>query len=87
MDLEIIITKWNKSDRDRHTLYGIIYMWDLKNMIQKKHKRKKKTHTQKNIWYKWTYLQDKNRPTDFENKLMVIKRERCKGRDKLGVWD
>ena len=32
-------------------------------------------------------LQDKNRPTDFENKLMVIERERCRGRDKLGVLD
>ena len=26
-------------------------------------------------WYKWTYLQNRNRPTDIENKLMVTKRE------------
>ena len=26
--------------------------------------------------YKWTYLQIRNRPTDFENKLTVIKGER-----------
>ena len=37
-------------------------------------------------WYKWTYLQNKNRLTDIKNKLMVTKGERG-GRDKLGVWD
>ena len=26
-------------------------------------------------WYKWTYLQDRNRLTDIENKLMVTKAE------------
>ena len=38
--------------------------------------------------YKWTYLQNRNRPTDIdrENKLMVTKGER-QGRDKLGGWD
>ena len=35
-------------------------------------------------WYKWTYLQNRNRVTDIENKLMVTKRE---GGDKLGDWD
>ena len=42
-------------------------------------------------WYKWIYLQNRNRLTDLENKLMVTKEERCQqsdgGRDKLGVWD
>ena len=33
-------------------------------------------------WYKWTYLQNGNRITDVENKIMVTKGE--KGRDKLG---
>ena len=33
-------------------------------------------------WYKWTYLQNRNRLTDIENKLTVTK-----GRDKLGVCD
>ena len=37
--------------------------------------------------YKSTYLQNRNRLTDIENKLMVTKGERCGGRDKLGVWD
>ena len=36
--------------------------------------------------YKWTYLQNRNRPTDIENKFMVTKSESM-GRDKLGVWD
>ena len=26
-------------------------------------------------WYKWTYLQNRNRLTDIENKLMVTKRD------------
>ena len=42
-------------------------------------------------WYKWIYLQNRNRLTDLENKLMVTKEERCQqsdgGRDKLGVRD
>ena len=36
-------------------------------------------------WYKLTYLQNRNKPTDIENKLMVTKGE--VGRDKLGGWD
>ena len=31
------------------------------------------------IWYKWTYLQNRNRVTDVENKLMVAKGERKGG--------
>ena len=38
-------------------------------------------------WYKWTYLQNRNRLTDLENKLMVTKGEKVGGRDKLGGWD
>ena len=36
--------------------------------------------------YKWIYLQNRNRLTDTENKLMVTKGE-SGGRDKLGIWD
>ena len=35
-------------------------------------------------WYKLTYLQNRNRLTDTENKLMVTKGERGWRRDKLG---
>ena len=40
-------------------------------------------------WYKWIYLQNRNRVTDVENKLMVTKGEGggAGRRDKLGVWD
>ena len=38
-------------------------------------------------WYKLTYLQNRNRLTGFETKLMVTKGETWWGRDKLGVWD
>ena len=30
-------------------------------------------------WYKWTYLQNRNRLTEFENKLIVTKVERWRG--------
>ena len=39
------------------------------------------------IWYKWTYLWNRSRLKDIENKLMVTNGERGWGRDKLGVWD
>ena len=44
-------------------------------------------HVQSKIWYKWTYLQKKNRLTDIENKFTVTKGEKGWGRDKLRVWD
>ena len=37
--------------------------------------------------YKWTYLPNRNRPTDFEHKLTVIKEDESGERDRLGVWD
>ena len=38
--------------------------------------------------YTWTYLQNRNRVTDVENKLMVTNGESGGGgRDKLGDWD
>ena len=38
--------------------------------------------------YELIHLQQKNRLTDIENKLMVTKGERAgQGMDKLGVWD
>ena len=41
-------------------------------------------YVESKIWHKWTYLQNRNRLTDIENKLMVTKGEREWGRDKLG---
>ena len=38
-------------------------------------------------WYKWTYLQNRNRLTDIESNLMVTKGEKLGGGDKLGMWD
>ena len=39
-------------------------------------------------WYKWTYLQNRNRFTDIEKKFMVTKGEiNYSGGDKLEVWD
>ena len=38
-------------------------------------------------WYKWIYLQNRNKLTDFENKLMATKGEKGWERDKLKVCD
>ena len=32
----------------------------------------------KKKWYRWTYIQNRNRPTDIENKLTVTKGERIR---------
>ena len=39
----------------------------------------------KKKWYKWTYLQNRSRITDVENKFIFNTRER-RQRDKLGDW-
>ena len=39
----------------------------------------------KKKWYKWTYLQNRNRVKNAENKHIVTKGGR--GREKLGNWD
>ena len=44
-------------------------------------------YVESKIWHKWTYLWNRNRLTDIENKLMVIKGEGRWGRDKLGFGD
>ena len=38
-------------------------------------------------WYKWTYLQDRNRLTDRHRKQTYGYQRGKGGRDKLGVWD
>ena len=53
-------TKWSKSDREKQILYDITYMQNLKKKER----------------YKWTYLQNRKRLTDLENKLMVTVGER-----------
>ena len=37
-------------------------------------------------WYKWTYLQNRNRPIDIEKVIYGCQRWRG-GRDKLEAWD
>ena len=57
-------TKWSKPDKDKyHMIYDIHHFY-----VESKKK-----------WYKWTYIQNRNRPTDIENKLMVTKGERGGG--------
>ena len=55
---------------------------------------KRKTNTiryhlcvESKIWHKRTYLRNRNRLTDIENRLVVAKGEEGWGRDGLGVWD
>ena len=42
-------------------------------------------------WYKWIYLQNKNRLTDIENKRLCLPKGKVVagggGGDKLGIWD
>ena len=42
--------------------------------------------TELKIWHKWTYLQNKNRLTDIEKRLVVAQGEVHKEGDGLGVW-
>ena len=44
-------------------------------------------YVESKIQHKWTYLQNKNRPTHIETKLVVAKGMRVCGGDGLGVWD
>ena len=41
-------------------------------------------YVESKIWYKWTYLWNRNRLTDIKNKFTVTK---ALGRNKLVVWD
>ena len=44
-------------------------------------------HVGSKIWYKWTYLENRDRLRDTENKLTVTKGEGGQGRDKLRIGD
>ena len=44
-------------------------------------------YVESKIWHKWTYLQNRNRLTDIENRLVVAKGEGGWGMDGLGGWD
>ena len=73
MDLEnIILSEVSQTEKDKYYMIPLIKT----NIICGIKK-----------WYKWSYLQNRNRLADIENKLMVTKGEREVGRDKLGVWD
>ena len=65
--------------RDYHTKWSNSDGERKYHMISHKHEILK-------TWYKWIYLQNRNRLKDIENKLMFTKKERWEG-DKLGVWD
>ena len=56
---------------------------DLETIILKWSKRKTNIilyhiYVESKKWYKWTYLQNRNRLTDIENKFMVTNGERDK---------
>ena len=70
MDLEGIMLKWNKSDREeRQILYDFIYMWNLKK------KKNKKTNEQ--IW------QNRNIVINTENKQVIARREELGGMSEI----
>ena len=52
----------SKSERERQIPYDIIYMWNIKYDTN-----------EPKIWPKWTYLWNRSRLTDTENRLVVAK--------------
>jgi len=69
MDLEGIMLKWNKSDREeRQILYDFIYMWNLK---------KNKTKTNEQIW------QNRNIVINTENKQVIARRKELGGMSEI----
>ena len=64
-----------------YSLSMIISTWmDLEIIILNEVSQKEKDKTmwyhlyvESKIWHKWTYLQNRNRPTDIENRLVVAK--------------
>ena len=67
-------------------------MWlDLENIMLSKI-RQRKTNTVYHLYVEskniiQMYVQNRNRLTDIENKLVITKGEREWGREKLRVWD
>ena len=45
------------------------------------------TYVESKKGYKWTYLQNRNRHMNLENRCVATKGERWKRRNKLGGWD
>ena len=76
MDLEIILSEVS---RQRQISYDRLYEEYIYSNITYMWNLEK--------WYKWTYLQIRNRLIDIENKLMATKGEKRGGREKLGAWD
>ena len=73
MDLETITSEVSQTEKDK---YHITYMWNLKQQQQQKKKQ-----------YEWTYLQNRNKVTDVENKCMITRGKEKERRDKLGNGD
>ena len=88
---QIFIKRWmNKEDgiKSPHTYNGILlshkktYGLSILNEISQTEKDKSYDITcmeNLEIWPKWTYLQNRNRFTDIENKFMVIKSKEREG--------
>ena len=65
----------------------IIILSEVSQKEQDKyHKTYDITYVASKTWYKWTYLENRNRLTGIENRTMVVK---VKGgeRNGSGVWD
>ena len=62
-----------------------------RDYLTKKRKSERKTNTiwyhlyvESKVWQKWTYLKNRNRLTDIENRLVVVKR--VGGEERTGIW-
>ena len=68
MDLETVIQREVKSEREKQISYVNTYMWNLEK------------------WYRWIYLQSRNRDTDVRTDVWTPRGERGEW-DELGDWD
>ena len=85
-------TQWNISHKKEWNIAICSNLYGPRDYHTKGSKSDRKTniwyhlYVEPKIWYKLTYLRNRKRLTDIENKLMLTKGEKG-GRDKLGVWD
>ena len=67
----LILTKFPDKYCYRENILENFMYWNTLNEIEIQGRLRK--------WYKWTYLQNNNRPTNIENEVMVAKGEMGRG--------
>ena len=80
----ILLSHKNEWNNGIYSNMDVVTVMDLEIIILSEVSQtvKDKHHIISYMWilekgYKWTYLQNRNRLTDFENKVMITKGDRC----------